>query len=79
MKRRSHLEMKADIMRLLTKGDRNKTDISNKEGIYSTTVSEMLSGMKKRELVSEFRGNWHLKQKGVRMLKRLEKIVEDLG
>jgi predicted transcriptional regulator len=78
-KRRSRLKMKADIMRLLAKGDRNKTDISNKEGIYSTTVSEMLSEMKKHDLVSEFRGDWHLRQTGVRMLKKLEKIEEMLG
>jgi predicted transcriptional regulator len=77
IKRRSWLEMKADIMRLLSKGDRNKTDISNKEGIYSTTVSEMLSEMKKHELVSEFRGMWHLKQKGVRWLKRFDKLEEE--
>lgn len=79
MKRRSRLEMKADIMRSLSRRDLTKTDISNLEGIYSTTVSEMLHEMKKHELVSEFRGDWHLKQKGVRWLKRLEKIEELLG
>jgi predicted transcriptional regulator len=79
MKRRSRLEMKADILRSLVKGDLNKTDISNAEGIYSTTVSEMLAEMKKNDLVSEFRGMWHLKQKGARLLMRLEKIEEQLG
>jgi len=78
-KRRSRLEMKADIMRSLSRGDRNKTDISNKEGIYSNTVSEMLEELKKHDLVSEFKGDWHLKQKGVRLLMRLEKIEEELG
>jgi predicted transcriptional regulator len=78
-KRRSPLEMKADILRSLSKRDLTKTDISNNEGIYSTTVSEMLSEMKKHDLVSEFRGDWHLKQEGARLLKRLEKIEEMLG
>ncbi|MCK9568997.1 winged helix-turn-helix domain-containing protein [Candidatus Pacearchaeota archaeon] len=79
MKRRSRLEMKADILRSLSKRDLTKTDISNIENIYSTTVSKMLHEMQKHELVSEFRGDWHLKQKGVRLLKRLEKIEEMLG
>jgi predicted transcriptional regulator len=79
MKRRSRLEMKADILRSLSKRDLTKTDISNIENIYSTTVSEMLTEMKKHDLVSEFRGDWHLRQTGVRMLKKLEKIEEMLG
>lgn len=78
-KRRSRLEMKAAILRLLAKGDRNKTDISNRENIYSNTVSEMLEEMKKHDLISEFNGDWHLKRKGVRLLKKLEKIEEELG
>ena len=79
MKRRSRLEMKADIMRLLANGDRNKTDISNKENIYSNTVSEMLKEMKKHDLVSEFRGNWHLQKRGERLIKALERIERLLG
>jgi len=79
MKRRSRLEMKADIMRLLANGDRNKTDISNKEGIYSNTVSEMLEEMRKHDLVSEFRGNWHLQKRGERLIKALERIERLLG
>lgn len=71
--------MKADILRTLAKGDANKTDISNKEMIYSNTVSQILDEMKKHDLVSEFRGMWHLKQKGARSLKMLEKIEEMLG
>ncbi len=78
-KRRSRLEMKADIMRLLAKGDRNKTDISNKEGIYSNTVSEMLDEMKKHDLVSEFKGDWQLKERGKRLIKALERIERLLG
>lgn len=79
MTRRSRLEMKAAILRLLVSGDRNKTDISNKEGIYSNTVSEMLAEMKKHDLVSKFRGQWHLRQEGVKLLKKFEKIEEMLG
>lgn len=79
MKRRSRLEMKAAILQLLSKGDRNKTDISNKESIYSNTVSEMLEEMKKHDLVSEFKGDWHLKQKGKRLIKALERIERLLG
>jgi len=71
--------MKADIMRLLANGDRNKTDISNKEGIYSNTVSEMLEEMRKHDLVSEFRGNWHLQKRGERLIKALERIERLLG
>lgn len=79
MKRRSRLEMKADILRLLANGDRNKTDISNKEGIYSNTVSEMLEEMRKHDLVSEFRGDWHLQKRGERLIKALERIERLLG
>jgi predicted transcriptional regulator len=71
--------MKADILRLLAKGDRNKFTISNMEGIYSNTVGELLADLKKHDLVSEFKGQWSLQKRGKNLIRALERIERLLG
>ncbi|MCK9569727.1 winged helix-turn-helix domain-containing protein [Candidatus Pacearchaeota archaeon] len=78
-KRRSRLEMKADILRSLERGDLNRYEISNLQNIYSTTVNELLAEMKKNGLVSRDNRSFSIMPAGKELLKMLAIVEEKLG
>lgn len=78
MKRRSRLEMKADILRSLEARDRKKTDIVCLQHMYSETVTELLEELKKSDLVSQNNKIYSIRPSGRELLRMLDMVEEKL-